>query len=202
MNLSRKYLRQQMREKRSLLSPETRAAFSEKLTQHLLNLSLLQNSQHIAAYIAHHHEIDPSTFVKKCFELNKTCYLPVLDKDKPDHLIFVRYRPNDPLVPNRYDIPEPIVTDQTIFSANLLDLVLIPLVAFDSKGDRLGMGKGYYDRTFAFMNDQQLKKPALIGLAYSFQQVEEIVLEPWDVPLHGVVTEEGFVDIFNFSSDS
>ena len=68
--------------------------------------------------------------------------------------------------------------------------MLFPLVGFDENGGRLGMGGGFYDRTFAFSRIRPGMAPKLIGLAHDFQKVRELPIEPWDVPLHGVVTDK------------
>ncbi len=73
--------------------------------------------------------------------------------------------------------------------AQELDLVFLPLVAFDRVGHRVGMGGGYYDRTFAFVQ-QMHHKPILIGLAYEMQQVDGLPFCTWDIPLDGVLTEK------------
>jgi 5-formyltetrahydrofolate cyclo-ligase len=78
-----------------------------------------------------------------------------------------------------------------------LDLVFVPLVAFDKEGHRLGMGGGYYDRTFAFKTKHShLKGPKLIGLAHDFQLQSQLPVMPWDIPLNAVITEAA---IYNFT---
>ena len=72
-----------------------------------------------------------------------------------------------------------------------LDLILAPLVGFDTHGNRLGMGGGYYDRTFAYLKHRlHWQKPRLIGLAYELQRVADLANHAWDVPLQSVVTEQ------------
>jgi 5-formyltetrahydrofolate cyclo-ligase len=68
------------------------------------------------------------------------------------------------------------------------DIILTPLLAFDAKLDRLGQGAGYYDRAFARFPDAWR-----VGVAWSIQQVEELPVEPWDMPLHAIVTEQGWI---------
>jgi 5-formyltetrahydrofolate cyclo-ligase len=76
--------------------------------------------------------------------------------------------------------------------ARWLDLVFLPLVGFDSHGMRLGMGGGYYDRTFAFLNLRTAwRAPRLVGIAYEFQHIDRIEPAPHDVRLDAVVTEDG-----------
>lgn len=76
-----------------------------------------------------------------------------------------------------------------------IDVVLLPLLAFDGAGNRLGMGGGYYDRSLAGCRQRTLKRPLRVGLAFSWQQADSLPAQPWDVPLHAVVTEDGWMDL-------
>ncbi|WP_308159728.1 5-formyltetrahydrofolate cyclo-ligase [Coxiella-like endosymbiont of Rhipicephalus sanguineus] len=71
-----------------------------------------------------------------------------------------------------------------------LDLIFLPLVVFDKRGNRLGRGAGYYDRALAPLKDRAFKKPVLVGIAYNFQKINKIPIEKWDVPLNFVITEK------------
>ena len=105
----------------------------------------------------------------------------------------VAYNPDDTLTPNRFGILEPTLEGNRLIPARNLDLVLVPLVAFDRTGKRLGMGKGYYDQTFAFLKQENTRKmPHLIGLAYGFQEIADLPMDDWDIPLYGIATEQGF----------
>ena len=101
---------------------------------------------------------------------------------------FVHYTPNTEFLMNRYNIPEPVHGPEDLQDANILDLVLTPLVGFDDRGSRMGMGKGFYDRTFEFVRETQ--KPFLLGLAHSCQQMDSLKAEEWDIPLNALATEE------------
>ena len=118
----------------------------------------------------------------------KRVFFPILDHQS---LKFARWTEQTCLQKNRFGIDEPI--DSETIPTKQLDLVLAPLVAFDQQGTRLGMGGGYYDRTFAFL--AECARPAglkLVGVAYEFQRA--ILPEPrsWDIPLDAVVTELGW----------
>ena len=76
-----------------------------------------------------------------------------------------------------------------------LDVVLLPLLAFDLAGNRLGMGGGYYDRCFSAYRNRRLRHPLRVGLAFAWQQADNLPAQPWDVPLHAVVTEAGWIDL-------
>lgn len=146
--------------------------------------SLFQQSQHIACYLGQPEEFDCLPLIQLIWQMQKICYLPVLSNEERQ-LIFSRYQPNDALHPNRYRILEP--TPYESIAVNELDLVIVPLVAFDLSGNRLGMGGGYYDYTFAFSRGG---KPYLLGLAYAEQHALELPCDRWDVKLQGVLTEE------------
>lgn len=178
-------LRQQLKLKRRKLSPIERITAAKKLTDHCIHRSFFTQSQHIAAYFAYDNEIDPAAIIQHAWSLGKQVYLPIL---KDSALQFIEYTPSTQTIPNRYGIHEP--ASEIIFPAEKLDLVLLPLLGFDAAGNRLGSGKGYYDRTFAFLNKQpRPSKPLLIGLAYDFQQVDHLDAESWDVKLDEVITD-------------
>lgn len=189
MILDRNELRKVMRSRRQTVSEETAQAAARQLAANVLGLSVLQTGQHIAGYIANDGEISPAELAEKLLALGKSYYLPVLDAHRANHLIFVHYRSGDTLKPNRYQIPEPDVLNTEQRAPELLDVVLMPLVAFDEQGGRLGMGKGFYDRTFEFIKLSAARKPLLIGLAYEFQRIDQLDNQAWDVPLAMVVTE-------------
>jgi 5-formyltetrahydrofolate cyclo-ligase len=105
-------------------------------------------------------------------------------------LDFRLFKKGQKLIRNNIGIPEP--ARKFTCKPFALSLVLLPLVAFDSEGNRLGMGKGYYDRTFAFLRRSVRQRPALLGLAHECQKVDELEIAWWDVPLDGVVTDEAW----------
>ena len=97
------------------------------------------------------------------------------------------------LQPNRVGILEP-PRRHTSVSGRSLDVVLVPIVAFGPRGERLGTGGGYYDRAFAYLRRRAVwSKPALVGLAYHWQRSDELTSRPWDVPLTAVITDRGVI---------
>ena len=93
-----------------------------------------------------------------------------------------------PLKANRFGIAEPDLPASQLLPATRLDIIVVPLVAFDGHGNRLGMGGGFYDRSLA---DSSGHSPLLIGYAHDLQQVNQLPARPWDKKLHAVVTESG-----------
>ena len=140
-------------------------------------------------YLANDGEIDLSPLIHKAWKLGKNVYLPALHKPGLERMTFLKYDLRTRLVNNRFGISEPPYSRRNTIRHKALDLVLMPLVAFDNKGNRLGMGGGYYDRTFAYLHTRtRWNKPKLIGTAYDFQQVDSLPSDPWDVPLDGIAT--------------
>ncbi|MCB1668112.1 MAG: 5-formyltetrahydrofolate cyclo-ligase [Porticoccaceae bacterium] len=185
-------IRQQLRRQRSLLSARQQTKASSSLTRNLARLPVFRQSRRIAFYLANNGEIDPFQAIEDACAAGKKCYLPVLHPLKFNRLYFARYRPGQRLHRNRFGIPEPRIGSAQRVAPWSLDLILLPLVAFDSQCNRIGMGGGFYDRTLAFTRHRS-GGPKLVGLAHSFQQVKHIETENWDIPLNCVVTETGTI---------
>lgn len=184
-------IRQSIRAKRKALSIEQQHTAAEQICEHVLQLNRYRLSQHIAFYLSVEAELNPENLLLQAHQAGKQCYLPVLHTQKINTLIFLPYMPGDKLIPNRYGILEPVIHDKHM-PAWQLDLVFMPLVAFDQKCNRLGMGKGYYDRTFEFLHkNSRADKPYLVGLAYQMQQVDHLHAEAHDIPLNMIITEKG-----------
>ena len=188
---NRKLIRQQMREQRRALSDTERQYRALQLSAHLQQSRIFQNSQHIALYLANDGEMDPQWLIDAAWRRNKQCYLPVLGLRPGKRLWFIPYEPDTKLVNNRFGIPEPVhARRDRLLKPQRLDLILMPLVAFDQQANRLGMGGGFYDRSLAFLrNRHSWRKPRLIGLAYEFQRVDQLAYQSWDVPLDAIATE-------------
>ena len=107
-----------------------------------------------------------------------------------NQLNFYHYTPGQTLVKNRFGIPEPVGNNKAI-KTKQLDLVFMPLVAFDRRGSRLGMGGGFYDRTFEFTKQSiSQHSPLLVGLAHQCQQAMHLPSQSWDIPLNMIVTDK------------
>jgi len=189
----RSRLRRQMRTRRRALTPAQRSAAALAVVESVARERLFINARHIAFYLPNDGELDLRPLLAHALALGKRCYLPVLSVPFHNHLWFLPYRENDRLLANRFGIPEPGANKMRGARKPWgLDLILTPLVAFDHSGNRLGMGGGFYDRTLGFLHRRRhWRKPRLLGTAYTFQEVDALPLEPWDVPLDGVITDQG-----------
>lgn len=192
----KKNLRQLLRQNRRALSEAQQTTASQSLLKNLLNLPAYQNSQHIAVYIAADGEIDPLRLVQDAWKQGKHIYLPLVDPKGTHTLTFLPWQEDTVMVNNKYGIPEPDSSLYTALPTQDLDLVLLPLTGFDEHGRRMGMGGGYYDRTFSFIKEgnTQSQQPLLIGLAHECQKVENIPSESWDIPLAGIATDVHYYD--------
>lgn len=184
--LDKTIIRHRMRQQRSQLSEALKKQAASSIQKQLLDHPVLKSSRNTAGYIATKNEIDIQSWFSHAWQHNMDCYLPIVLEHQ---LAFARYLPHTRLHPNRWGILEPSLEEQ-IVPPEALDVVLMPLLAFDHVGHRLGRGGGYYDRAFSFLlNRKAHTKPYLIGLGYQFQRLKIIEPADWDVPLQEVITE-------------
>ena len=181
----RRQLRQHLRESRRALPASQRIAAANTLADHLLTLPFAPQSGYVAGYWAMDGELALHAWQLR---LPRDCAycLPVLCDDQ--RLRFASWRPGDALVSNRFGIPEPDLSPPSLLEADAMSLVVMPLVGFDERGNRLGMGGGWYDRSFAFRHECSAP-PYLVGAAFAMQQVPIFEAEAWDVRLDAVCTE-------------
>ena len=187
-----KALRQNIRNKRRTLSDSEREHAAFLLCERIAASRTFQQSKHIAFYLANDGEMDLSLLIKHAWQQGKKCYLPVLAEPNTQRLWFIPYTPATKLKNNRFDIPEPLHSHKTRLQKTLsLDLILMPLVAFDLEGNRVGMGGGFYDRSLAFLRQRKYwHKPNLLGIAYEFQKQEQLETNQWDIPMQAIATEK------------
>lgn len=189
----RQDLRKQLRQRRRSLSPQQQQQAAQQLCKRLKRQPLFLRSKHIALYLPNDGEIDPRPLITEAWRRGKCCYLPVLEPSRENRLWFVRYTPDTALIQNRFGIAEPKADYQQRFSVTQLDLIVMPLVGFDTQGGRMGMGGGFYDRSLAFKHGSNRQKPYLLGLAHQCQQVDELELAHWDIPLNAVATDKAMI---------
>ena len=180
----RNQLRQQIRKTRANLTAFQQQQAEDSITQQGLALIEERNAQHIALYVSFDGEISTDKLIKTLWAQDKHVYLPVLHPFNPNHLLFLRYLPDTPMLKNKFGILEPKLNVQNVLPLDELDILFTPLVAFDKQGNRLGMGGGFYDRT---LQNWQNASFIPVVLAHQCQQVEQLPTEAWDVPLHQIL---------------
>lgn len=174
-------LRSALRQRRNSLSSTQQVAAAQALRQTVPTLPHWADAQRIALYLASDGEIGTSVLADIARSQGKQLFLPVLTSESG--LAFARWETDMTLSLNRYNIPEPPVGAERCPAAEL-DMIFLPVVAWDAHGGRLGMGGGYYDRTLA-----GVVGPVLVGLAHASQEVEQIPRESWDIVLDYVATD-------------
>lgn len=184
---TRRQIRQQALQERQRLSFYQQKKAAAALCRQLAKLAVYQQARSIALYLSSRSEIGTRPVLEMAWRDGKTCYVPVIHPWRPHHMVFVRYQRGQRVVRNRWGIDEPALSADRIKPWQL-DLVLVPLVAFDLNGRRLGMGKGFYDRAFEF-RQRGVRKPVLLGLAHDQQLATcSLPVTHWDVNLDRVAT--------------
>lgn len=179
-------IRQRMRAQRSAMEPARQASASAAVSAALDRLELLQSAGTIAGYRSVRGEINIDKVMARLIERGAAVTVP---RVVGDDLEFVRWQPDATDRQGHFGIPEPV--DGQVLDLARHDVVLAPLVAFDEHGQRLGQGKGFYDRCLAPLGHE---RPVIVGIAYAFQQVEQVPTQGWDVGLDAVVTDSRVVE--------
>lgn len=188
----RKTLRRELRRRRRALTPRQRQQAAQALCRRLRRLPEVQRARRVALYLPNDGEIDVTPLLGWLRRRGAKAYLPVLRPLSDNRLWFVHYHNATPMVANRFGIHEPHTRHAAHRARRLspwaLDLVLLPLVGFDEHGNRMGMGGGFYDRSFAFARHRR-PRPRLIGVAHDCQRVARLPVASWDVPLDAIVSD-------------
>lgn len=188
-------LRRQLKSARNAFTPAARRQAARAALRLALCHGLLLRAQRIGLYLPQGGEFDTHPLLNQALWMQRDCYLPILPR-RGRVMRFGRVGRGTQMTKNRYGIAEPV--DARPLRARQLDLLLLPLVGFDHRGYRLGMGGGYYDATLAFMQHRRWwRKPRLVGVAYECQRVETLPHDPWDMPLDAVLTES---QLYRFNS--
>ncbi len=183
-------LRLHMRQQRRAIPSQQRQHAALSLLSELFHHPLFKRAKHIACYLDNDGEISLNLVIQYLWKTRKHCYLPALHPQKTG-LYFLPYTADTCLRNNRFGIAEPCALS-TARPPWALDLVLMPLVAFDQLGHRLGMGGGFYDASFAYLKQRQHPRPHLLGVAFECQHLPQLPhINSWDIPLQGAVTECG-----------
>ena len=140
----------------------------------------------IAVYRASGNEIDPRPLAENMIKLGWTIALPACE-DFACPVVFRAFKPGDRLAPDVMEIAAPLASAPEVTP----DIVITPLLAFDRHGHRLGQGGGYYDRTIEAMRAAP-KRPVIVGLAYSGQEVDRVPTDAHDQKLDAILTESGY----------
>jgi 5-formyltetrahydrofolate cyclo-ligase len=182
-------LRRELRQSRTGIDEQQRAVLDAAINRHLLEYARAARLSDIAVYLSFDGEPDLTPAMNELDEYGITLALPVVrEVSGRNTLVFRQWTRNCKLRPNRYGILEPF--DTTEIPLLRFDVILMPLVGWDRRGSRLGMGGSYYDR--ALQPFTRMPRPMRMGVAYESQESAAIPLDPWDIRMHAMLTEKGW----------
>ena len=189
---TRSQLRQTTRQRRQLLTSSEQTNASQLLVEQLSQRLLINDVKNIAIYLSNDGELETQLVIDWCWQQGIATYVPVIHPFSKGHLLFLHYHQDSVMTANKYGIIEPKLNVLDIIPTQDLDIIFTPLVAFDTKGNRIGMGGGFYDRTLAkwyqdYSNNINAT-PRPIGIAHDCQKVDQIPTEVWDIPLPEIIT--------------
>ena len=188
---TKNYLREQTLKKRDSLLEKEKMDAEKSLFQLWNTVKDSHKTDKIALYWAVKGEVLTDSLINHFLEQGSECYFPVVSNNKENkNLDFAFFEKENSLKKNRFDIPEP--NNSKIIDLNDLDIIFLPCVCFDSIGNRIGMGQGFYDQTLSKLSNKKGTK--LIILAYDFQEVESCMAEEHDIKADACLTPNQYLD--------
>lgn len=182
-------LRQTILAKRRQINEKESAQAGLSILKTIMKMDVFKRTVNIASYISLSGELCTKDMNEYFMTRHHLC-LPYMVTGQKGKMEFYSFKKGDDLVENRFHILEPKNLPENFISEDEIDVIIVPLVAFDNKGNRMGMGGGYYDR----MLKKVRKDCLIIGVAYEFQLVDELIVEEWDMPMDIVITEKKYYE--------
>jgi 5-formyltetrahydrofolate cyclo-ligase len=179
-------LRRELRQRRNSIPLEDARAAALAAACRLAGSVWLRRARHVAVYLDYRSELGTSNLIDALLRAGKQVYVPRIAQHR--RMRFLQLHADTPLRINPFGIAEPCGRLRAR-GARRMDLIVLPLLGFDSAGHRLGTGGGYYDRALAA--PRPFRKPLLVGYGYEMQKVPAIPAEPWDIKLDAMATETG-----------
>lgn len=191
-NPEKSALRRSLRRARLNVPADVRRQAGQRVERLALHHHLIAKGRRVGLYMPSKGELDCLPLLNRALWLGAECYLPIVPHHSQRKLWFTRLVAGHHWAENRFGIPE-FGHRHDKFRASWLDVVFMPLLGFDTRGYRMGMGGGFYDASLAFLGRRRRwRRPRLIGLAFEVQKVPRLPEDPWDIPLDGVLTERRF----------
>jgi 5-formyltetrahydrofolate cyclo-ligase len=190
-SVDRQSLRKTMRQRRNTMPKAAKHSAALRIALHLRK-HVFRPGRRIAMYAAFDGEIDTARAAAIARRMHCQLFAPVIVDAQRRQMEFVRVTAATSHLNNAWGISEPRDALLRRIDARRLDVILIPVVAFDAHGWRLGFGGGYYDRKLAFKRHRSSIKPVLIGIGYEFQRISPVAAASWDVKLDAIVTPRGW----------
>ncbi|NDJ56454.1 5-formyltetrahydrofolate cyclo-ligase [Enterobacteriaceae bacterium 4M9] len=182
---TRQQIRQMVRQRRRALSHEDQSHYAQQAAERALAFPPVAQAQRLALFLSFDGELNTQPLIDALWRNGQQVYLPVLHPFSRGNLLFLHYTPQTPMTRNVLKITEPRLDVRNVLPLEQLDTLIVPLVAFDTSGQRLGMGGGFYDRTLQHWQQHGFTP---VGYAHDCQQVESLPVESWDIALPQVIT--------------
>lgn len=182
-------LRKQLREKRKTLSPTSHAEKSEIIRKKLQLEDVFLKAKSLLIYISTPEEVDTHALIKEAFSQNRTLYAPKIFGEK---IVLCKIQSWEDLESGNFGVLEPKTLPEE--SAQKIDLILVPGIAFDNFGHRIGYGKGYYDKLLKSISGYK------VGLAFSEQLINKVPHEAHDVPVDLIITDSALITLNPFNT--
>jgi 5-formyltetrahydrofolate cyclo-ligase len=181
-------LRREVRAKRVALPVTVARPAARHAIRRLWSLPVMARARSVAMYLPVGSELDCTPLAVQAWARGREVFLPIVAGTR---LRFAPFGPGTELRANQFGILEPVTPARQLRGARHMDVIVTPLIAFDARGNRLGTGGGYYDRTLAFLKQRACsRRPHLVGIAFEMQKLDVVPVEEWDVRLDAVVTEK------------
>lgn len=190
----RQQIRAELKQRRTSYSDAQCQTLSKQICSHIQSERQFKNRNRFAFYFPVGNEVDLLELMYRAWSLRKKTFLPVLASFPKGNLWWIEHTASTAMYLNRFGIPEPEHPPRARRTKlRSLDIIFMPLLGFDASGNRMGMGGGFYDRSLGkcYQADKPWHRPIRMGVAYSWQQVDSIPVEQWDVPLDAIATENG-----------
>ena len=189
----KKMLRKEILTKRNNIDIVEKEKMDRKIRDKFYKSKYYMESKKIFMYVSYDSEINTKEIINKALMDNKKVYVPRTEF-KTRLMDAVEITSLENLIESKYGILEPS-TEEPYINPNELDLIVVPGVAFDRNGGRVGYGAGFYDRYFKKISKDRIKKIKKLALAYSFQVLDNVPMDEQDVPVSCIITEKEFIHI-------
>ncbi|MDI6727531.1 MAG: 5-formyltetrahydrofolate cyclo-ligase [Thermodesulfovibrionales bacterium] len=186
-------IRKYILSRRDSIREEIRKDKDREIKERLLALSEFKASHKILLYASFRSEVDTFDLLKYCVAHGKVVVLPKVDK-QDNELKLYEIKDTGELISGYLGISEPDVPEDRLMNVEHMDLILVPGVAFDEKCNRLGYGKGFYDKLLSGVRGQGSRVKGLIAMAYEEQIVEALPSEPHDIKMDKIITDKRIIE--------
>jgi len=187
----KKILRKEILEKRNNINLVKKEEMDKKILERFYESKYYKEAEKIFIYISYDSEINTKVIINRALKDKKKIYVPRTEF-KTRHMDAVEITTLDNLVESKYGILEP-KTEEPHIDPNEVDLIVVPGVAFDRNGGRMGYGAGFYDRYFKKINKENIDKIVKLALAYELQILDKVPMNAQDVPVDYIITENEFI---------